>query len=307
MAQNPIGTVTDDESLVPLVTREAAFLVDVTEPARIADLPEGGTVVWRLREEGDVPRLAFAPVDDPDEAGALYAAELSEADGTLTIEVPEPLLADGLGLDTQEYDDDNPLLFKAGEITEGVAVGLTPEGEPAGAADVAIELVPVRFADGTPYRDEPIDDSEMDSDPVAEAELARDRGDEVTSRSETISAPIDAAFVDEVLETTDAPRTEVVRALETISRHDLVDVADDDTAYDPLTVDDRALIALDDDSWSEKVVSALDASDSVVTATREIHARQADDLLRRAEEDRERFEDRTPVVVQPNRTSKNVS
>lgn len=297
MAQNPIGTVSDEERLVPLLTRADVFLVDVTEPVQIADVPEEGTFAWRLREEGDVPRLAFAPVDDPDDAGALHTEELSTTDDALTIEVPESLLADGLGLDTEEYDGDNPLLFKPGELTDGIAVGMTSDGEPGGTVEGAIELVPVRFVDGTPYRDEPVSESSMDSDPVAQAELARDRGDEATPQSETISAPVDAAVVDEVLETTAVSRAAVVRALETISRRDLVDEADDDAEYDPLTVGDRALIALDDDTWNEKVVPELDTDDAAIEVARKIHARQVDDLLPRSEDDRRRFEDRTPVVV----------
>ena len=308
MAQNPIGTVTDEERLVPLLTREGAFLVDVTGPVRTADVPEEGTFAWRLREEGDVPRLALAPVDDPDEAGDLSARELSRTDDALTIGVPEPLLVDGLGLDTADYDDDNPLLFKPGEITDGIAVGMkdatsTRKGEAGGTAERAIELVPVRFTDGTPYRDEPIEESSMDSDPVAEAELARDRGDDATPRSETVSAPIDAEVVDETLETTDAPRADVVRALEAIARHDLVGQADDDTAYDPPVVDDRMLVALDDDTWNEKVALELDDDDAVVEAAREIHARQAEDLLERSGDEGERFEGHSPVVLVPDHVS----
>lgn len=302
MAQNPIGTVTDEERLVPLFAREGDFLVDVTDPVRMADVPDEGTFAWRLREAGDVPRLAFAPVEDADEAGALPIRDLTASDDTLTLEVPESLLVDGLGLDASEYDDENPLLFRPDELDEGIAVGMTPEGEPGGATQGAIELVPVRFADGTPFSDEPRPDVSLDSDPVAEAAVAGEEGDEATPRSETISAPIDAAVVDEVLDTTDVPREDVVRALETIHRNDLVGQADDDSAYEPLTAGGRALVALDDETWSRVVASELDVDDAVVDVLRELYIRQGDVLLQDAEEDVERFEGRTPVVIHPDRT-----
>lgn len=305
MAQNPIGTVTDEERLIPLLTREDVLLVDVTEPIQIADVPEEGTFTWRLREEGDVPRLAFAPIDDPDEAEARHTKKVSTRDDALTIEVPKPLLVDGLGLDIEKYDDDNPLLFKPNEIADAVEVGIIPHNEPSGPVGVAIELVPMRFADGTPYRDEPVSEPSMDSDPVAQGEIAHNRGDEATPRSETISAPIDAAFVDEVLETTAVPRTEVVQALESISRYDLVSEADDDTEYEPLAVDDRVVIGLDDDTWTEKVAQELDSNDATIKAIREIHTRQANDLLQRSGDDQRKFEDHIPVVIQPDRGFEN--
>jgi hypothetical protein len=49
MAQNPVGTITDAERLVPLYRRDGRFLVEVAEPVRGLDLPESGTFAWRLR------------------------------------------------------------------------------------------------------------------------------------------------------------------------------------------------------------------------------------------------------------------
>lgn len=301
MARTPIGTVTDEERLVPLVTGDDGFHVDVTEPVGTAGLPERGTYAWRLRDRPDVPRLALAPVEDADEAGALPTRVLTAADDALTLAVPEPLLAEGLGLDTAAYDDDTPLLFEPRELDDDVAVGMEPGGEPAGVADVALELVPVRYADGTPYRREPVDGADLDSDPVAEGELARRPGEDGTPRSETISAPVDAPIVEDVVVATGVPRDAVVGALETIARNDLVAEEDDEATGEPLAVDDRVLIALDDDAWDEDVAAELDADDAVLAAVREIHARQADELLAGDEEGRERFEGHTPVVVHRSR------
>lgn len=299
MARNAPGV--DEERLVPLLARENEFLVDVTDPVRMTDIPESGSFAWRLRDAGDVPSLAFAPVDDPGEAGDLPTSELSTADDALTLPVPERFLADGLDLDTEAYDDDDPLLFELDERDDGIAAGMTAGGEPAGTVAPAIELAPVRFSDGTPYRGEPAAEPELDSDPVAEETLAREGSDEASPSPESVSAPLDAAVVGEVLDATDAPRGEVLRALETIAREDLIGQEDDDSSSDPLTVDERELVALDDESWNAAVAAELGADDGVLDAVREIHARQADELLAPDVEAAERFEDRVPVVVQPDR------
>lgn len=297
MAQNPIGTMTDEDRLVPLYHRDGTFHVDVTDPIRTADVPESGTFAWRLRTNGEVPRLAFAPVDEPAEAGDVPTVELDSDGDRHTLAVPQSYLSDGLGLDTENYDPDNPLLFKPEELTEGVAVGMTREGEPGGSVGVAIELTPVRFDDGTPFRAEPVPESSMDSDPVAEGELARRAGDDGAPQSGTVSAPIDTAVVDEVVAGTEASRAEVIRGLESMSREGLVGAADDDSADEPLTVDDRAIVAVADEAWRERVALELDVNDDAVEAVREIHARQADRLLRSDRDEGARFEGRTPVVV----------
>lgn len=296
MAQNPIGTVTDEDRLVALLLRDGTFLVDVTDPVRTADVPETGTFAWRLLTGGEVPRLAFAPVDEPDDAGDVPMAELDPDGDRYTLSVPRSYLSEGLGLDADAYDPDNPLLFKPEESTEGLAVGMTLEGEPGGSVGVAIELTPVRFDDGTPFRAEPVPESSMDSDPIAEGELARRPGDDGAPQSGTVSAPIDASVVDEVVAATEAQRSEVIRGLETLSREGLVSEADD-AVDEPPTVDDRALVALDDDTWRERVVPELDVSDAAVEAVRAIHARQAERLLGSDRDEVERFEGRTPVVV----------
>lgn len=296
MAQNPIGTVADEERLVPLLTRDGGFYVDVTAPVRDADVAEDGPVVWRSREAGDVNRLAFAPVDDPEAAGDLYTGELSSRDGAVRLTVPEPLLVDGLDLDTEAYDDDNALLFEPRALTDGMAVGMTREGEPGGAVEQAIELVPVRYADGTPFRAEPVPELSVDSDPIAEGELARAGGDEGTPQSGAISAPISPTVIEEVLDTTDAPRTDVIQALETIARHRLVGEADDAPPGEPVAVDDRVVVGLDDETWAA-TAARLDVGDAAIEATKAIHARQADDILRRSEVDPQRLEGTIPVVL----------
>lgn len=300
MAQNPIGTMTDEERLVALRTREDGFVVDVTEPVRTADVPETGTFAWEVRDEGDVPRPVLAPVDDADEAGDLPARELTTVDERDVLEVPAPLVVDELGLDAAAYDDENPLLFEPDELTEGIPVGTAQDGEAGGTVEVALELRPVRFADGTPYRDVPLSESSLDSDPVAEAAIERERGDDATPQSGTLTAPVDAPFVDDVLDETGASRAAVVDALESMARRDLVSVADDDSSQEPLVADDRAVVALDDEDW-ESVTMELDADDATLEAVRDTHARQADALLDRSDADGERFAGRTPVVIQPDR------
>lgn len=301
MAENPIGTTTDEARLVPLFAGDEEFRVDVTNPIQTADVPAEGTFALYVREQEDAPRLVLAPVEGPDEEGDLYTADLAATDDRLTIEVPEQVVADGLDLDTAGYDNDNPLLFEPDEITGGLAVGMTLDAEPADTVDVGIELRPVRYADGSSYSDEPLFDSSMDSDPVVEETLAHEQGEDGTPQSGTISAPVDAAYVDGVLETADASRPAVVDALETMARTDLVGQADDDSTRDPLVADDRMVVVLDDENWTEKVATELDVDGAAVEAAREIHARQVDDLLRRADADWETFAEWNPVVVQPTR------
>lgn len=295
MAQNPVGTITDEERLVPLYTSQDRFLVDVTEPVRSADLPEVGPFAWRLREEGDVDRLALAPVEGPDDVGALPTRELSDG----SIEVPEGLLAE-LDIEKATYDDDNPLLFEPDELDDGLAVGMERDGEPAGTAEPALELAPVRFADGTPYDADPIAEESLDSDPVAKETVAHEGG-VGAPWAETMSAPIDAPVLEEVLVSRDVPRSDVVEALETIARRGLVTEGDNEGDSRPLAVDDRAVVGLEDETWRTKVAAALDADEEVLEAVRELHARQAETLLGRSDAGRRRFEGRTPVVVQPDR------
>jgi hypothetical protein len=301
MAQNPIGTVADEERLVLLHARDDGYIVDVTEPVQHSAVPEAGTFAWRYREEGDVDRLALAPVDDPDDACALPTLELSDLDDALTIAVPEPLLADGLGLDTAPHDDDNPLLFEPRELDDGIAVGMGPEGDPGVTWAVAIELVPVRFSEGTPLHHEPIDAGSLDSDPVAEAQLAHEDG-EGTPRSDAISAPLDPPVFGDVVEEADAPRDQVVGALETISRQNLVGPENDRTSFGPLVVDEHVVVGLEEDTWQETVAAELDADVAALQASREAHARQAAALVPQSEGEDADYGGYVPVVVQPART-----
>ena len=295
MAQNPIGTAVDEDRLVELRREGGTFVVDVSQADAGVDLPDGEAVVWRLRDEGDVPRLALVPVPEdevPDDTVAGTVGEETE------FPVPESLVRDGLGIDPGEYDDANPLLFKPGEIEGGVAAAAMPTGAPAPAAETALELQPVRFSDGTPFRDEPVPE-DLDSDPVAEEELARDPDAEAAPQSGTVSAPVDSRFVDDVLADTDADRDEVIKVLEGIARHDLIDESDDATEYDPLVVDDREVIVVEADVWEAEIAAELDTGRDALDAAREIHHRQAADLFERsnADEEREIAPARDTVVI----------
>ena len=301
MAENPIGTTTDEERLVPLFADDDGFRVDVTNPVQTADVPEDGTFALYYREQEDAPRLVAAPVEDDEDAGDLFTTDVATTDGKRTLAVPEQFVADGLGLDPAGYDNDNPLLFEPDELTGGVAVGMTLDGEPGSTVENGIELRPLRYADGAPYSDEPLFESSMDSDPVVEETLAHERGEDGTPQSGTISAPLDAAYVDGVLETSDASRAAVVEALETIARDGLVAQADDDSTRAPLVADDRMVVVLNDENWAAKVAEELDADETTVDAVRRIHARQADELLAQADGEWDTFVEWNPVVVQPTR------
>lgn len=296
MAQNPIGTAVDRDRMVELGRGDGAFVVDVADQVDTADLPEGSAVVWRLREEEDVPRLALVPVPEDEVPDDTVAGHVGE---DATMPIPQSLVAGGLELDPEEYDPDNPLLFKPDEIDEGAAAAAMLTGAPAPAAETALELQPVRFADGTPYRDEPVPEEPLDSDPIAEGELERDADAQGAPQSGTVSAPIDSSFVDEVLANRGIDREQVIEVLEAIASHDLIGPEDDATEYDPLTVDDRAVVVVDADVWEAEIAPEVDVERDALDAARKIHHRQAADLYGRAnaDEEREIAESRDAVVV----------
>lgn len=300
MSENPIGTVTDEERLVPLY-RDDGFHVDVTDPVRTADVPAEGTYAWHLIEASDADRLAIAPVVDADEAGDLATAELSTTDEGCALAVPEGLLADGLEIDPADYDDDNPLLFEPEEITDGIAVGMTVEGDPGGTVESGIELRPVRYADGTPYRPEPLAGETLDSDPIAEAEMERRRGGDATPRLDAVSAPVDAPVLEDVLAESDAAQSDVVDALETMARQDLVGEGDDERDTGPMVLDDRAVVSLGEDNWAAKVAAELAADDATLAAVREAHARQTEAMLAETDAGPGEIAGVVPVVIQPDR------
>lgn len=296
MAQNPIGTDVDRDRMVELGREDGVFVAGVADQIETADLPDGSAVVWRLREEGDVPRLALVPVPEDEVPDDTVAGHVGEDDA---MPIPRSIVAEGLELDPEAYDPENPLLFKSGEIDEGAAAAAMPTGAPAPAADTALELQPVRFADGTPFRDEPVPEESLDSDPIAEAALDRDADAEGTPQSGTVSAPIDSTFVDDVLADRDADRDEVIEVLEAISRHGLVDEGDDATEYDPLVVDDREVIVVEADFWEAEIAAEVDVGREALDAAREIHYRQAADLFERsnADEVRDVASSRDAVVI----------
>ncbi|MFC6727274.1 hypothetical protein ACFQDG_01255 [Natronoarchaeum mannanilyticum] len=296
MAQNPIGTAIDRDRMVELGREDGAFVVDVAEQVETADLPDGAAVVWRLRKEGDVARLALVPVPEDEVPDDTVAGRVGEDE---SLPIPRSLITEGLELDPEAYDPENPLLFKRGEIGEVAAAAAMPTGAPAPAADTALELQPVRFADGTPFHDEPVPEESLDSDPIAEAELERDADAGGEPQSGTVSAPIDSSFVNEVLTNRGVDREQVIEVLEAIARHDLIGPEDDATEYDPLTVDDRAVIVVDADVWEAEIAPEVDVERDALDAARKIHHRQAADLYDRAnaDEEREIAESRDAVVV----------
>ncbi|MFC7221915.1 hypothetical protein ACFQKF_01975 [Halalkalicoccus sp. GCM10025322] len=282
MSQNPIGTVADEQRLVELGKEsDGSFSVPITGPLREAvDL--GSEVDWRALEGGDVPRLLVGRIDPEDRSDARYPRTPTgreEGDGSdLFLEVPTPLVGEaGLGLDPEAYDADDPLLFAP--TTAGEVATAPGDRTPAALMEDAVVLEPVRFADGTPYRREPVPETSEDSDPVAEAHL-EERGEESTPRPETVSAPIDAAVIEGVAGGTDVGRDALVDALETIARDDLIDLEDALLEYGPFTVDERIVGIVDPDWWEAEIAPALDADEATIEAAKRAHDRQAETLLR---------------------------
>jgi hypothetical protein len=240
-----------------------------------------------------VPSLALVPVPGDEVPDETVAGHVGRGDA---FPIPKALVTEGLELDPGEYDDDNPLLLKPDEIDEGVAAAAMPTGAPAPAAETALELQPVRFANGTPYRDEPAPEASLDSDPVAEEELARASDAEGAPQSGTVSASVNSSFVDDVLADREADRDEVIKA---ISRHGLVDEGDDATEYDPLVVDGREVIVVEADFWETEIAAEVGVGREALDAARESHYRQAAGLFERsnADEVRDVAPSRDAVVI----------
>lgn len=151
---------------------------------------------------------------------------------------------------------------------------------PAALMDEAVVLEPVRFADGTPYRNEPVSEVPQDSDPVAEVHLEEREG-EPAPRPETVSAPIDAPIIEGVVGGTEVGHEALVGVLEAIARRDLVELEDALLEYGPFTVDDRIVGIVDPDWWESEIAPALDADEATIEAAKHAHG-QAESLLRDA-------------------------
>lgn len=274
--------MTDEERLVALRKNEESFSVAVPESVQPPWIDAGTEIDWRPIEGGDVPRLVFGRIDPEDREAATEPRTPTTEDDALVIDVPHPLVGDaGLELDPDAYDTDNPLLLEPSTADDAVATDSQDRG-PAAVMDEAMALTPVRFDDGTPYRTEPVSEVSEDSDPVAEAELnARDAGS--APRPETVSAPIDPAIIEGVVDGEPVPREALIEALETLARRDILDPADTAAGYGPFTVDERVIGIVDSERWDEEIASELATDDeTVITAARRAHNRQAEALLRDA-------------------------
>lgn len=276
MSTRPTGTVLDDERLLALretdETTGAELAVEVTPVADYVGASSGDHIDWDVDDYEDVPMLVFSGIEEAATADAPYPRRLREEEGEIVAPVPDPLVRaappEGLGLDLETYDADDPLLFDA--ITSGEMIG----------------LVPVRFDDGRTYRSEPLPGVADDSDPVAEEVIEHeDRGDP-TPRPETMSAPIDADVFESVRATTDrgVSDTAVIGVLEAIERQDRVGTGDHVAGVPPLSADHRAVCLLEEDVWTDRLgpeleANGVDADPDALAVARAVHERQAQVLI----------------------------
>ncbi|QSW98740.1 hypothetical protein [Haloterrigena alkaliphila] len=280
MATNPTGTLTDDDRLLELRETEATtaseLALELTPVAEFMDAAAGDHVDWAVDEHEGEPMLVLSGIPDAQTGDAPYPRQLREEDGEIVAPVPDPLVRaappEGLGLDLESYDADRPLLFDAMTAAETIGV------------------VPVRFDDGQPFRPEPSPETPDDSDPVAEETIAHERDADPAPRPEQMDAPIDSIVFDEVMADapTDVPAADVIGLLEAIETHDVVGAGDHVAGKPPLTVDDRAVVLLADDAWTERIepeleATGVDVDGDALEAAREAHERQALRLLDAAE------------------------
>ncbi|MGQ3414155.1 hypothetical protein ACT4ML_18155 [Natrinema sp. LN54] len=276
MSTRPTGTVLDDDRLLALretdETAASELAVVVTPVADHMGAASGDHIDWDVDDYEDVPMLVCSGIEEAATADAPYPRQLREEGGEIVAPVPDPLVRadppEGLGLDLESYDTDDPLLFDA--ITTGETIG----------------LVPVRFDNGETYRADPLPGVADDSDPVAEEVIAHeDRGDP-TPRPETMSAPIDADAFEAALAAADrdAPATDVIGILEAIERFDLVGTGDHVAGVPPLSADERAVCLLEDDVWTARLgpeleAESVDVDPDALAVARAVHERQARELI----------------------------
>lgn len=288
MATRPTGTLLADDRLLELreteETTASALALEFTPVADDMDAASGDHIDWDVDAYEDQPMLVCSGIPDDQTTDAPYPRQLREEGGDVVAPVPDPLVRaappEGIGLDIETYDADRLLLFDA--VTLGETIG----------------FVPVRFDDGEVYRSEPLPEVADDSDPVAEETIDRETGGDHTPRPETMSAPIDAVVLDDVMADaeTDIPVSDVVGILERIERSNLVGQTDHVSGTSPLSVDDRVVYLLEDGAWTERLgpeleAEGVDVDTGALRAAREVHDRQATHLVQAADADENEFED----------------
>ncbi len=258
-------------------TAASTLAIDVSALADRMRASPGDPIDWAVDddEREDLPMLVLSAIDEEATGEAPYARQLREEGEAVVAPVPDALLEadppDGLGLDLAAYDESRALLFDA--VT----------------TDETIGLVPVRFSDGEPFAADPLPGVAEDSDPVAEETLEHESGGDPTPRLETISAPVDADLLESVLADADASDSDVVGILEAIDRHDAVGPDDIVSAYPPLSVGGRVCCLLGEGFWTSEMAPRLEAvgvdvGDDALEVAREVHERQAEQLIETAGE-----------------------
>ncbi len=282
----------DDDRLLELhragKSTESPLAVTVTPVLERLEMPEDSHIDWNVDERDQDPMLVFGRISEDEVSDAAYPRRLHDTDGEISAPVPDTLLStdppDGIGLERESYDPDNPLLF------ESIATGET------------VGLIPARFDDGTPFRREPLPETDTRSDPIAQAELERDdASDDPSPRPETIDAPIDAEVLETVVEKTDVSFKALSGVLEDLSRQRLVGESNAVGEYPPVAVDDRGICIVSNDEWEERLEPELSMDDSsVLEAARLVHNRQAKRLLAEIEDPEKRhrgFDEEYDAIV----------
>lgn len=287
MSSRPTGTLSDDRLLELRETTEtmaSELGIEVTPVAADLEAAAGDRIDWEVDEYDGEPMLVFTRSSDEQSGDApsprrLREEERRNGDGNAIVApVPDTLVRaeppSGLGIELEAYDDDRPLLFDA------MAVGET------------IGLVPVRYDDGSPYRQASRPGVADDSDPVAKGVVDHEREGDPTPRPETVDAPIDPLVLDDAMADapTNVPIADVIEILEAIETHDLASVGDHVAGQPPLSVDERAVCLLEAGTWNERLAPDLEAvgvdvgADALAVAA-DVHDRQARALIDAADAD----------------------
>ena len=140
----------DDSTLRTLYQNEGknaeSYSLHVTEAVDAAGIDREATVDVDILADESPPVLAVIEIPDEEQTVARFGRTLGYDGSSSRVRIPPTLLRrdrpQGLGLDLDEYDKDNPLLFEPIPM-EGV-----------------VFLEPVRYADGTSFTQDGEDDED---------------------------------------------------------------------------------------------------------------------------------------------------
>jgi len=256
----------DREDIVALMLRDdGSWLFHMTAPLRAAGIGPGDQTLSDIVADDGNPLLVISAVeadgdnDEGDEGDEMTRAVTGDPQ-SMQVRVRPAVIesaprAGGLGVDPDAYDNDNPLLFQTVPDPEGSLLGLEPLGY---ESDIAAQ---------------------------AERDEQTGAGTDATSEGdvEEGSHAVDERAVAAAAEVTGVDRSRVEGALlavaQTLADADVRgEVVTPAPGYDPLTVGERSVEIVTDETWPA-LQTRIGFEDDVREAVRIAHTQTAEDLV----------------------------